>query len=161
MSDEYQVPPLEEQNENQVLASRWQRSWASLLDTLIIMVVVIPVMYLTGALDGVLKGVEPSTSYNILMGLFSLGVFAFLNGGLLVKKGQTIGKRLVGIKIVDLNGSLPTLKQHLIKRYAVYLFPGQIPVVGFIFSLVNLLFIFGEERRCIHDYAAGTKVVKV
>ena len=161
MSEEYQVPQLEEQNEDQALASRWQRLWAWLLDTLILMVVVFPVMYLTGALDGVLKDVEPSSSDNILSVLFSLSVFAFLNGGLLIKQGQTIGKKLVGIKIVDLNGNLPTLKQHLIKRYAVYFLPIYIPVVGAIFSLVDDLFIFGKEKRCIHDYAAGTKVVKV
>ena len=28
-------------------------------------------------------------------------------------------------------------------------------------GLVNVLFIFGPERRCVHDYIAGTKVINL
>jgi uncharacterized RDD family membrane protein YckC len=38
--------------------------------------------------------------------------------------------------------------------------PGQIPVVGQIFSFINILFIFTKEKRCIHDLVAKTKVVQ-
>ncbi len=34
-----------------------------------------------------------------------------------------------------------------------------IPYVGMIFVFIDPLFIFREERRCIHDFIAGTKVV--
>jgi hypothetical protein len=37
---------------------------------------------------------------------------------------------------------------------------GAIPCVGNLFVLFDVLFIFGEERRGIHDYIAGTKVVE-
>ncbi|MES2674498.1 MAG: RDD family protein [Pseudomonadota bacterium] len=161
MSEEYSSSAAGRHNENPVLASLWQRSLAAFLDMLIILIVFIPVMYLTGIFDEISKGVLPSTAQNLLMEAFYLAVFAFFNGKLLVKTGQTMGKRIIGIKIVDLNGRVPTLKQHLLKRYAVYFLPGQIPVVGYIFPIVNLLSIFGEERRCIHDYVAGTKVVQV
>ena len=30
-----------------------------------------------------------------------------------------------------------------------------------LFVLVDILFIFGKERRCVHDYIAGTKVIDV
>ncbi|MES2824225.1 MAG: RDD family protein [Pseudomonadota bacterium] len=161
MSEEHPSSESSALSENQVPASRWQRGLAASVDMLIIMIIIIPIMYLTGMFDEAAKGVSPSTAFNLLIEAFYLGVFAFLNGKLLVKTGQTIGKRIIGIKIVDLNGQVPTLKQHLLKRYAVYFLPGQIPVVGYIFPIINLLFIFGEEKRCIHDYVAGTRVVQV
>jgi hypothetical protein len=34
-----------------------------------------------------------------------------------------------------------------------------IPGVGRWMPLIEILFIFGEERRCVHDLIAGTKVV--
>ena len=37
---------------------------------------------------------------------------------------------------------------------------GAIPLVGTVFSLVNICFIFREDRRCIHDLMAGTHVVE-
>ena len=49
--------------------------------------------------------------------------------------------------------------QQLVTRYAVYFLIGLIPIVGSLASLVNLLIIFGAEKRCGHDYAAKTKVV--
>jgi uncharacterized RDD family membrane protein YckC len=29
-----------------------------------------------------------------------------------------------------------------------------------LYGLIDVLLIFGSERRCIHDYLAGTKVVE-
>jgi uncharacterized RDD family membrane protein YckC len=146
-------------NDTGVLASRWDRLWASLLDGIIYFIVIMPVMYFTGAFDGIAQGVQPSLGYNLAIGVVGIIAFIILNGKLLVSSGQTIGKRAIGIKIVDLNGNLPTLNDHLLKRYAFYFIPGQIPFVGPLISIVNILFIFGSEKRCIHDLVAGTKVV--
>ena len=38
---------------------------------------------------------------------------------------------------------------------------GGIPCVGPIYTIVDILFIFGEERRCLHDQLAGTYVVDI
>jgi uncharacterized RDD family membrane protein YckC len=107
-----------------------------------------------------LEGVQRSIGYNLVIGLLGLGVFILINGKLLIANGQTIGKKLLGIRIVDLNGDLPELKKHLIKRYAVFFIPGQVPAIGQFFSIINILFIFGKQKRCVHDLAAGTKVVE-
>ena len=32
---------------------------------------------------------------------------------------------------------------------------------GYLLALVDGLFIFGKERRCLHDYIAGSKVIRV
>ena len=163
MSENIYEPPTSdvrvESTEQNELASRWKRLWASLLDSLILMLIILPVMYFTGGFEGVSAGVQPSMGYSLLMGLFGLIVFVLVNGKLLVDNGQTIGKKILGIKIITDNGELPTLKEHLLKRYAVFFLPGQIPLVGQIFSIVNVVFIFGKQKRCIHDIAGGTKVV--
>ena len=41
------------------------------------------------------------------------------------------------------------------------IFIGGIPFVGFIFTIVDPLFIFQESRRCVHDLIADTLVIKV
>ena len=37
---------------------------------------------------------------------------------------------------------------------------GAVPYLGMIFHLVDSLFIFREDRRCLHDRIAGTRVVR-
>lgn len=142
-----------------VLASRGRRLAASFIDGLIILAVTIPLMYITGGFDGISSGQQPSFLYTLGIGFIGLVVFVAINFNLLKSAGQTIGKRVMGIKIVTLDGELPVIGDHLLKRYAVYFLPGQVPVVGGIFSIVNILFIFGPQRRCIHDFVAQTKVV--
>ncbi len=142
------------------LASRWARLGASIIDSVIMMLFVMPVMYFTGGFDGIASGVQPGFVYMFSMGILSFIVFFVINYRFLIANGQTIGKKVLDIKIVDLNGNVPAFQPQLLIRYAVYVLPGQIPVVGTLFSLVNVLFIFGKEKRCIHDLAAKTKVVK-
>jgi uncharacterized RDD family membrane protein YckC len=144
----------------QTLASRWARLGASLIDSLIISVIVLPVMYFTGGFDGVSTGVQPSIGYSLIMGLLSIGVFLVINYRSLVASGQTVGKKVLEIKIVDLDGNLPTLRDHLLKRYGVYMLTAQVPMVGPVLNLINICFIFGAEKRCVHDLIAKTKVVK-
>ena len=141
------------------LASRWSRLWASLIDSIIMMLVLIPLMIVTGGFEGVAQGIEPSFTYNLIMAVVGIVLFVIVNGALLIRHGQTVGKRLVKIKITDMNGMRPTLNNYL-ARYAVYFLPGQVPIVGQLFSIVNILFIFGESKRCLHDHAGGTKVVQ-
>lgn len=48
----------------------------------------------------------------------------------------------------------------ILMRYATIHAIGQIPILGAIFGFVNVLFIFiGDQRQCLHDKFAGTKVV--
>ncbi len=142
------------------LASRWARLGASIIDSIIMMLVLVPIMYFTGGFDGMMEGREPGFIYMFGMGILSLVIYLVINYRFLVANGQTIGKKVLEIKIVDLNGNLPVFQPQLLIRYAVYLLPGQIPFVGQLFSLINVLFIFSAEKRCIHDLVAKTKVVK-
>jgi uncharacterized RDD family membrane protein YckC len=80
---------------------------------------------------------------------------------LLSLRGQTLGKMAMGVRIVDCDTEdNPGFFRAVVLRSIV---PGLIsafPCLGTLFALANTLFIFGEERRCIHDLFAGTKVVQ-
>ena len=154
-----QAELINESNEETVLASRWQRLWASMIDGFIQMLIILPVMYFTGGFEGIAEGFKPSVGYSIFLALLGILVFLIINAKFLMSTGQTVGKKAIGIKIVDMEGNLPTAKGNLLKRYAVYLIPGQIPLVGQFFSVINILFIFGKGKRCIHDLVGDTKVV--
>jgi uncharacterized RDD family membrane protein YckC len=95
-----------------------------------------------------------------LGGLIDLGLL-ILTGVFVYQNGQTIGKKILGIKVVRSDGSRAGLARIFWLRYLVaqYLFP-IIPMVGMVYALVDSLMIFGEARRCCHDYIADTIVVR-
>lgn len=163
MSENIYAPPqskLDTASVANTLASRWSRLGASFIDGLTIMLITVPTMYYTGGFDDISKGIQPSLEYNLAIAALGFAVFFLLNTKLLLNNGQTVGKLALGIKIVDLDGNLPGLKKHLLKRYSAYFIPSQVPVIGQLFSFINIVFIFGNQKRCVHDYFAGTKVVK-
>lgn len=69
--------------------------------------------------------------------------------------GQTIGKKLFGMRIVTSDGQAPGFLQGVVLRNWVRNLLTMVPFLG----LIDILFIFGESRRCLHDYLAGTYVV--
>lgn len=98
-----------------------------------------------------------------------MAAYLILNGYLLVTRGQSIGKALLKIQIVDeqTDKLLPFLRVY-VYRYlwlmplmiVVVIIPGSIDDMAVnIVSVANALFIFGAAQRCLHDYIAGSKVV--
>jgi uncharacterized RDD family membrane protein YckC len=76
------------------------------------------------------------------------------------RNGQTIGKKLLGIKVVRTDGSRATLARIFWLRYFANSLIILIPMVGRFYSLIDSLMIFGESRRCCHDHIADTIVVR-
>lgn len=72
------------------------------------------------------------------------------------RNGQTIAKKLLGIKVVRSDGSPASLGRIFWLRNVVNQLLGIIPLYG----LIDILFIFGEQRQCLHDKIADTIVVK-
>ena len=148
-------------NESELkLASRWRRLGAAMLDFVVVGILAASLMDVIGLDDMLNEAMMSSLVYSLVLGTLFSVLFLLINFKLLKDKGQTIGKKVVGIKIVNLAGGQATWGKNLSKRYATFLIPGQIPVIGSIFSLVNVLFVFGKKKRCIHDYAGSTQVVK-
>jgi uncharacterized RDD family membrane protein YckC len=82
-----------------------------------------------------------------------------IQGWLLYRYGQTIGKRALGIRIVRRDGRRASLARLLLLRMVVPGAVAMIPLVGALIVLVDVLFIFGDARRCLHDLLADTIVV--
>ena len=74
--------------------------------------------------------------------------------------GQSIGKRLVGIKVVRKDGSRASFARIFLLRNVVKSLPMLLPTVGLLYQLIDPLLIYQSERRCIHDRIADTIVVR-
>ncbi|WP_342244458.1 RDD family protein [Pseudomonas sp. OTU5201] len=144
-----------------LLASRWTRLGAALIDGLIMSVVTVPVAYFSGTFAAAQQGIEPSLGQQLLSLVVGVAVFMLVNGHFLKTYGQTLGKRLLKIAIVDLNGQVPELGNLLLKRYLVWWLLAYVPIVGMFLVLVDYLFIFRADRRCLHDRLAATRVVQL
>jgi uncharacterized RDD family membrane protein YckC len=138
------------------LASRGSRLAASLIDGFAAVVILLPALatvFFAGASEG-MSGV--AVAFAGLSGVAFLA-FAVYQLSLLIRQGQTLGKKAMNIRIVNYSdGQIPSAGRMLGMRYFVNSLLGQIPF----YSVLDVLLIFGEERRCIHDYLAGTKVVE-
>ena len=110
-----------------------------------------------------LAGGDDNDTTQIIGGILIGLVFLALLGiqiYLLTTRGQTIGKKMTRVKIVKYDdGSNPGFVHACLLRLIVPGFINGIPFVGAVFPIVDACFIFSEERRCIHDLIASTKVV--
>lgn len=77
------------------------------------------------------------------------------------KEGQTIGKHIFGLAILDKDG-YKCKKIKLIFRYIIYI--GLEVILGFItmgglIMISYTMFMFIKNRRCLHDLIVGTVVI--
>jgi len=79
---------------------------------------------------------------------------------LVYRNGQTIGKKLVGIKVARTDGSRASLARIFWLRYLLNTAIMYVPYLGKVYALVDACMIFGEQRRCCHDYIADTIVIR-
>lgn len=75
------------------------------------------------------------------------------------RNGQTIGKKLVGIKVVRSDGSRASLARIFWLRNVVNLLPGFVPFFGMFYFFIDHGLIFLDNRQCVHDKIADTIVV--
>ena len=146
------------------LAGRGRRFGAYIIDSIIAGIVLVAVAYFNpGPLGVTMLDImrDPTTQQISTAGsIWFLIIFMAINSYLLVTKGQTLGKRMLGIRIVDAasNGAATAVKL-LGLRYVLVMLVMAIPIIGQLLGLADALFIFRSDRRCVHDLLAGTKVV--
>lgn len=92
--------------------------------------------------------------------LGSFVIYMLVNGYLLATRGQTVGKILLGLRIVRVDGSPASFGRIAGLRYGVGGLIGVVPALSMMFSLLDALLIFHSSRRCLHDRIADTIVVK-
>jgi uncharacterized RDD family membrane protein YckC len=157
------------------LASPWVRLVAWIIDGLIYFAVIVVAVFIGIAIAGVgisdLADFDPGFFFGALAVVVILTLLAFLvifivQIVLLVTRGQTIGKIIMKIRIVDaVTGQHPGWARLILLRTIVnsviISFLNILPGAGGAYFLVDSLFIFREDHRTIHDLIAGTRVDKV
>jgi uncharacterized RDD family membrane protein YckC len=136
----------------QVLAEPGTRLTAAIFDTGLSALCFLPCLIIVANEDWIWAGV--GVSVLILLGL---SIYQWI---LLTQTGQSLGKRWTRIKVVRTNGQAADFVHVVLLRVLVMgMVQGLVGGCGSILSLVDVLFIFREDRRCIHDHLADTKVV--
>ena len=141
------------------LAGRGTRLGATLIDALIA-AAVFGLLALVTPIN-IFKPAPGSGLWTVLVQNLVLGFILFLviHGYLIATRGQTVGKALLKIRIVRLDGSAASFGRIVGLRYLTTSVLASIPVVGTIYGLVDSLMIFRASRRCLHDQIADTIVV--
>lgn len=142
------------------LAGRGARLGAALLDGLIALVVVGPIMFFGGYFAAAMSGEQIGVATQLGWGVLGIALFFAIQYYPLKQSGQTWGKKIVGVRIVDLSGAQPGIGVLLGRRYLFSNGISLVPFLGGVLSLVNVLFIFRADKRCLHDLVAGTQVVR-
>jgi uncharacterized RDD family membrane protein YckC len=137
----------------QPLASRGSRLWATVLDGLVTFAVCLPPILLS-AMSGYDEDVFSGIA---LIAMLVLWIYQWV---LVSKTGQTLGKRWAGIRIVKANGSPVSFVSAVLVRSWAFSLITSLPWLGTIIGLADMVCIIGDERRCLHDYLAGTIVVR-
>ncbi|BDU73439.1 RDD family protein [Mesoterricola silvestris] len=147
-----------------VYADRGTRLGAAILDAIILGIPASLLVWGFYAYQGLKFWVPVPGTRGIVLGgvatLLASAVDLAINGHLLARHGQTVGKYVCKIRIVKQDGSLPTLVDSFFKRRFLFNLAGRIPVIGGVLGLVDILLIFRSSHRCLHDDVAGTLVVK-
>lgn len=164
-SNPYQAPAAQLQSDDgEVLAERGTRLGATLIDGLIGLAVMTPIMwlggYLAAAIDAARSGQQIGFGLQLVWFCIGLAVFAAVHWWPLHTGGQTWGKRLLGIRIVTLDGRPVTAPRAILARYFPLQLVGAIPCLGALLVLGSICMIFRQDRRCGHDFVAGTRVVR-
>ena len=144
-----------------VLAERSTRLGAALVDGLIFAAIVYLPMLVGFAIGGAASSGGNSSGdgfmmLGVLLALVGLGVFMVLTLRQMSQTGQSLAKKYFNIKVVMSDGSPATMGTLILKRNVLNGLLGIIPMYG----IVELLFIFGEKRQCLHDRIADTIVVE-
>ncbi len=152
----------------QPLADRGARFVGALIDTIILLplsigvVAIFTLLRLQGSPPGARTVFLETDFLTSMVAVIAVSVFhRAINGYLLAYRGQTVGKLVMGTRIVDARtGEIPPLIPLFLKRFLLLQVLGVLPYVGWLIGLCNALRIFRENRRCLHDDLAGTQVIK-
>ena len=124
-------------------AGFWQRFGALVVDSLVLL---IPIVVITLI-------VEDAVLANALTTLLSFVYYVALEGS---ASGQTVGKRVLGIRVLDFQGGTGSIGygRAVVRNLVKYI--SAIPLL-----LGYLWMLWDREKQCWHDKAASSVVVPV
>lgn len=158
---------FDEDGINVELAAPWRRI-AAALNLLMMLVITAGVGFLVSSIGGLLGSNFGSPA---LIGYGTMLAYVVGQAMLMANSGQSLGKRIMGIRVISEDGSEPGLVQYLLLREAAVLLPLAIllkflPLIGGMLSLVVaaacILMMFMEDgnRRTGQDMLAKTLVIR-
>jgi uncharacterized RDD family membrane protein YckC len=164
------------------LASRWKRFWGHLIDFALVGIPVgmLGILWarstdmLDYETDRQLFLQFSETPWAAAYALIVLAVGA-LQASLLIRRGQTVGKYALGMRIVTMDDRRPSWWRLILVRPLILVLSGIRPQIQWTdaqwgniaglalsgLSMVNALFVFNSDRRALHDHLAGTQVVDI
>ena len=142
------------------LAGRGRRLVATLIDMLLVPALTVLLVMITA----VMEHAEAYRNSMWMLNVFLLAVVSYLilNGYWLLTRGQTVGKRVMGVAIVATVSGKRAAFWKLVCIRALF-FPLLFVVISPVLALLPIIdqgFVFRKNRRCVHDLAAGTSVVR-
>lgn len=141
----------------------WDRFMAGLIDSIALFAILSPIAYFSGFEYGAMP--------DYLFAFFPYAYSVFLHG----RYGRTLGKKIMGLKVIDksetreigyrqafLRESPPLAMIFLLLVGSRWTpmgeYVNQIDTAWFLVEVITVL--FNDKRRAVHDFIAGTVVVK-
>lgn len=153
------VQDIAETDGRLIPADRGARLGASILDSFFFgLTVYAPFLIAVAVLGWVAQGNSDGASAWVVAGLVGCAGFAvwlFVTIKFMKQNGQSIGKKLLNIKVVRSNGTAASVGRLIWLRNVLNWFISIVPLYG----IIDTLFIFGESRQCLHDKIADTIVI--
>jgi uncharacterized RDD family membrane protein YckC len=152
------VRDIADPNVSTELADAGTRLGAAILDG-IIMAAMVYVPFLIAVVMGAAAGPDNVGAFmtvGFVLMLVGFVAWAWLTILYVSRNGQSIAKKMLGIKVVRADGSPASLGRIFWMRNFVNGLIGIIPLYG----LIDVLFVFSESRQCLHDKLADTIVIK-
>ena len=139
----------------------WRRFAALLLDGLILAVFTVPLrmavmMFLpfNNSVANMNPALVMATLAAIGVGfLISTALSCLYQGYFLSQKGATLGKMLLGLKVVTVSGG-PITVSRAVGRYFASILSSMILCIGYI------MVAFDDQKRALHDHICGTRVIR-
>jgi uncharacterized RDD family membrane protein YckC len=144
-----------------------RRLAARAIDYVLVVIAAVAFFVLMVLVTVILTGSDRTTDAEgnlwALLFFFGWGLLLFFYDWLyLVTWGRTLGKMMVGIKVVSAADGGRLSQGQAMGRSAFFGLPQSLPVLGHIFTLAESMAVLGDQRsRALHDRAAGTVVVRV
>ena len=135
---EYQAPPAPTQGPSGPRASFGRRFVAALLDGIIL-----------GIVSGIITAINRNLGYGVET-LLSLAYFTYLEGS---ASGQTIGKKALGIRVIDFGGGGSIGHGRAFIRWIGRFVSGIACLLGYFWML------WDKEKQTWHDKFANAVVV--
>ncbi len=149
-----------------VLAGRGERLVAAFLDTLLLMVLVYGAFFIFGgaSLFSRIDANTPPNPFAIMGAMFrsmapGYVILFVIQGWSMHVFGGTLGKKVMGLRIVRSDGTRPGFVRVFIARGAAAMVPNFIPLLNLVWWLLDQLLIFRDSRQCLHDQMVDTIVV--